>query len=469
MEPSDQRPRVAAVLLLIALGAPAAFAGGRLEGGRLILEPGGAASVEGDLRGEIEILARPPYDPAKVVLEIDGEIIAVQPRAPYVFHVDLGARRVERRLTITVTAPAKKRLRWSSTINEGWKPLRVRLKKRADGFLEATVTAPPDRNVVAVEFFHDRHLLRSLDGPPWIAEAPPVHNAALIAVARTESGEEASDTLLPGGQQVLASVYEMRTVPLEVSVVDQKGNPVVDLDSARLRILDNGEETKIVSFEKAFHDPVNLTLLLDASNSITMYMPEVSAAARRFVEKTMRPGDRMSVYAIHNVPRRHCPLTASHADVVAAIEAVAPRGNTAIWDSIQTALRELAPQDGRKAIVLLSDGEDTDSMASWDEISRTVRQAGIPLYAIGFGLATEGGAQAERLKWLATESGGFFVLADPERLDQAWDRIERDLRARYAIRYEVFAPVGRSEWRQVRVVLPSAKWTARSIRGYLAH
>ena len=213
---------------------------------------------------------------------------------------------------------------------------------------------------------------------------------------------------------------------------------------------------------------MSLTLLLDASNSITMYMPEVSAAARRFVEKTMRTGDRMSVYAIHNVPRRHCPLSADHAEVVAAIDAVSPRGNTAIWDSIQTALRELAPQGGRKAIVLLSDGEDTDSMASWDEISRTVRLSGVPLYAIGFGLAAEGGAQAERLKWLATESGGFFVLADPERLDEAWDRIERDLRARYAIRYEVFAPVGQSEWRQVRVVLPSAKWTARSIRGYLA-
>jgi hypothetical protein len=116
---------------------------------------------------------------------------------------------------------------------------------------------------------------------------------------------------------------------------------------------------------------------------------------------------------------------------------------------------------------VLTDGGDTSSMLSFDEIDRGAKEAGIPLYFIAYdsGTPTEE-EELARLTYLAGETGGFVATASAQNLIAKYGDIEKDLRAQYAIRYQISDLAKRNEWRKVRVVLKSPKLTARTIGGY---
>lgn len=466
MENREHAVRIAALALLIGASAAAEERGGAPQS-RLVLQVEAAGTIRGEYRGETEIVVMPPFEPARVTLELDGHLVATLTSAPYRIAADLGPKPVEHSIRVTATAPDRRRVRWESIINRGSEPLSVRVVKRDDGMVEAIVTSPVEDPVVEVEFFHDVGSLGRLTSPPWLVRAPEVHDSLLHAVAITRSGIQDSHGLTPSAE-VFIEEYAWRRVPIEVSVVNEEGNVLTNLEASQFRIIDNGERARIVSFAKAFDEPVSFSLLIDASNSMNSFMPHVQRAARRFLERTMRDGDRASVYSIHQVPRRWQPLTGDLAAVQSALGQIESRGNTALWDAVATSIRELEREPRRKAIVLLSDGEDTDSLTTWPEILKSARFAAIPIYIIAFGSKGTTGRHADQLRYLAAESGGFVVDATTESLELAWNRIEQDLRARYVIQYEVFASSKANQWRTIKVSVSSPRWTPRAIRGYFA-
>lgn len=460
---------VAIVALALLAGAPAQAAeNGLLR--RIVLKLEQAGAILGDYLGMTEIVVVPPYEPATVTVEMNGSVVATLTSAPYRVETDLGRSATEHVIRISASAPGKRRVTWESTINRGKEPLTIRLAKRPSGRIEAVVTATQNDPVVEVEFFHDDQRLGKPTSPPWIVDGPRIHNSLIHAVARTRSGREAGHGLTPGSEIVLRN-YQWRTVPIEVSVIDDNGSPLTDLQRSSFRILDGGEDAKIVSFERAFDHPLSICLLIDASNSMNPFMTEVSKAASRFVSDALRPGDRAAVYTIHSVPRQRQRLSDDRSVIESALSQITASGNTALWDGIRAAMRELSLEERRRAIVILSDGDDTDSMATWDETIRSARLNAIPIYAIAFGQELRDTARIrDRLNYLTTESGGFTVNATTTAaIDNAYRRIEEDLRARYSIQYEVFSPSDPQEWRPVKVSVSSPRWTTRSIKGYFAN
>jgi VWFA-related protein len=152
-----------------------------------------------------------------------------------------------------------------------------------------------------------------------------------------------------------------------------------------------------------------------------------------------------------------------------AIAAIKASGRTSLYDAIASAIRELRDEKNRKALVILSDGADTASVMSFDEIDRVTKQAGIPLYMIAYdsGEPTQP-QEIDRMNYLAGETGGFLVTASAENLQAKYGDIEKDLRAQYAILYQITDLAKPNQWRRVRVVMSSPKLTARTIRGYFA-
>ncbi|HEU5162119.1 MAG TPA: VWA domain-containing protein [Thermoanaerobaculia bacterium] len=458
----ERTGRVLAILLTIF----AASASGEILP-RLLLTKDAPGRVPGDYRGATEIVVVPPFEAARVTLELNGNRIATLTRAPYRLEADLGSESIQQTIRVTASAPGRKGISWESIINAGKSPLSIRLIRR-DGTIEALVTERDNDPAVEVTFFHDVHPLGTRTSPPWVVEAPAEQTALLHATVRSRSGAEATDVLTPNAEVMLAD-YEWKRVDLQVSVVDGRGSVVDGLDVSKFRVVDNGEPGKIVGFGRVFDQPVSVSLVLDASASMTGYMPAVSVAARHFVEKIAREQDRISVYSVHDVPRRWSPLTEDRAAVLSAIGGIRSGGNTALWDAIATSLRELESEPRKKALVLLSDGADTDSIRSWKEIVEIVRHSAIPLYAIAFNEDPRRPSRhRDQLRYLAAESGGFVLDANESNLGDAWRRIEEDLRARYLISYEVFAPFRENEWRNVKVSLASPELNARAIRGYVA-
>jgi VWFA-related protein len=163
------------------------------------------------------------------------------------------------------------------------------------------------------------------------------------------------------------------------------------------------------------------------------------------------------------------PLTTDRAAIEQALHGIKAAGRTSLWDAIGYAERELKDEKNRRAIVVLTDGGDTSSITSFDEIDRMTKEFGIPLYFIAYEDDSPVDPQdVNRLEYLAAETGGFVAQASSQNLDAKYGDIEKDLRAQYAILYQISDFAKRNQWRRVNVQLKSPTLSARTIRGYFA-
>jgi len=428
------------------------------------------ANPEGEYKGIVDLTVAPPAENMKITLTVDGDKLA-DLYSPYRVMVDLGPRVVEHKIVVTAITADRKRVQWRTTINKGHLPLSVKLRAvdATQGIFEATATAPDDDPIEKVELWQNGNAIAIATEAPYRLTAPAALTSGFVQVtAHTKSGEEAADFWSSAGDVKVDNV-DVRTVPLFVSVVDRNGATLDNVDRSLFRILDNDSEGKIIEFGKAFDQPISIALLVDASSSMAYAMHDAITAATGFVKHTLKDGDRCAIFSIRDVPRREQSLTADREQVEKALTNVKPLGQTSLFDAIETAIRELRDEKNRRAIVILTDGGDTSSIASYDEAEKSAREAGVPIYFIAYESWEPASAHdLDRLRFIATETGGFVATASQQNLAAKYGEIEKDLRAQFAITYQVTDFAKHNEWRKVRVMLNSTKLTARTIGGYFA-
>jgi Ca-activated chloride channel family protein len=437
---------------------------------QLLLDRGD--SPRGEIKGVVDLIVVPGFDDARVSVVVDGQKLVDGLRSPYRLTVDFGPSVVEHKIAVTAYTSDKKKLQWHETINRGHLPLSVKLRlvDLTNRVFEASVTSPQNDPVLAVELWQSGKVIGTVNEPPYRFTVPTENfqQQFVQVTAKAKSGEEAAD-FWSGSGDVHAESVEVRTMPIFVSVVDRNGVTHDDVDRSLFRVIDNGSEAKILEFGKAFDQPISIALILDASSSMTYSINDALKAALTFAHRTLKQGDRCTVFAIRDTPRREVPLTSDRTAIEKAIGAIRPSGRTSLYDAIASAIRELRGEKNRKALVILSDGGDTSSVMSFEDVDRLTKQSGIPLYFIAYdsGEPTQP-QEVDRMNYLAGETGGFLVTASAENLQAKYGDIEKDLRAQYAILYQITDLTKHNQWRRVRVVLNSPKLLARTIRGYFA-
>lgn len=452
--------------LTLLLATPAAAAPTQLLLGR-------DTALPTNIKGAVDLTIVPDFDDARVTVTVDGQKIVEALRSPWHVPVDFGPLPVEHKIVVTATGADRKRVQWQTTINKGHQTLRVKIEPvdAANRIFEANVTSPDEDPVVSVSAWDDGKSIAFADLPPYRFTIPPEHylQQTVQVTARTKAGDEAADFWSATGD-VKSEAIEIRTVPLFVSVIDNNGTARDDVDQALFKIIDNGTEGHILEIGKAFNQPISIALLLDASSSMTYEMPKATRAAVNFIDGTLKAGDRCAVYSVRTSPRREVELTTDRAAIEQVVKSLQATGKTALYDAIASAERELRDEKNRRAIVILTDGGDTSSIATFDEIDRLTKEAGIPIYVIAYdsGMNEEPGQDQNRLHYLATETGGFLVTASAKNLQAKYADIEKDLRAQYAITYQITDLARHNQWRKVHVMLKSPQLTARTIRGYFA-
>lgn len=453
-----------AVALTIFLSASTAVAAQQL-----LLRRGDTNQHSGELKGVIDLVIDPVIDDAKVTVVVDGQTLATNLGSPAHVIVDLGLIAVEHKISITAKAPSGKRVQWQHTINRGKLPLTVKLRPfdAPHRVFEAITTAPEGDPIQIVELWDDGKVIAADTEPPYRLTVPKeLYESGFVQVtAKTVAGDEAADFWSAAGD-VHVEELAVRTVPIFVSVVDGDGQTRDDIDRSKFRILDNNAEGKIIEFGKAFDQPISIALLLDSSASMTYSMKHAEKAAAEFVQRALRPGDRCSITAVQDVPRRLQPLTDDREAIAKALNDITPKGRTALWDGLSSAIRELQDEKRRRAIVILTDGSDTASILSAKEFDKIARQAAIPIYFIAYEGGSEDPKDLDRLKYFANQTGGFVATATQQNLESRYAAIERDLRAQFAITYQVTDYSKANEYRRVRVVIDSPKLEARTIKGY---
>jgi len=436
---------------------------------QLMLQRGAQLEQAGEYTGVVDLAIDPGFENAKVTVAVDGQTVADSLMSPYHVVVDFGPIAIQHKITITAKAPHGKRTRWTETINRGMLPLGINVRPidAAAGRFEAAATSPKDDPIAVVEVWDNAQVVVSLNEPPYRFTVPPatLSSGFVQVTARTKSGEEAADFWSAAGN-IHVQELQVRTVPIFVSIVDRNGVTHDDIDRSLFRIIDGTAEATIIEFGKAFDQPISIALLLDSSASMTYSMKQAAKAASEFVKHALKDGDRCSVTAIQDVPRRRQPLTGDRAAVATALDSMQPQGRTALYDAVASGIRELREEKNRRAIVVLTDGGDTTSVWSYGEVEKLAREAGVPIYFIVYEGSENEARDLDRLRFLAAQTGGFVATATNQNLMAKYEAIEKDLRAQFAITYQI-SDFGKSnEWRSVRVVVDSPKLTARTIKGY---
>jgi len=268
---------------------------------------------------------------------------------------------------------------------------------------------------------------------------------------------------------------DVGVVRLSLAITDPQDRPVGDLSPADIEVFEDGVRQEISLFTRE-RLPISLTLLVDGSTSMNAKLPVAKAAAVRFIRALGAEDDAQVVqftrhYAVLQEP------TSDTAALEAAVGGIAAGGETSLFSTIYIALRELSRRPAaedpwrRRAVVVLTDGEDTASLVSDDQLLDLARRDGVGVYAIGlFGPRSpldEGPDPTYFLNALARETGGraYFPRALDE-LDGAYARIAEELRTLYGVGYVPSNPRRDGKWRRVSIATVRPSLLVRHRLGY---
>jgi Ca-activated chloride channel family protein len=267
-------------------------------------------------------------------------------------------------------------------------------------------------------------------------------------------------------------------VSLNVTVVDGQNRYITDLDQGDFAVFEDGVKQD-VSFFNRRQQPIALSLLLDSSASMEDKLDTLQTAAVNFVRK-LKPTDMAQVIDFDSRVEVRLGFTGKPADLEAAIFQTASGGSTSLHNAIYIALKELrkvkvgSEEDVRRqAIIVFSDGEDTSSLVSFDEVLDLAKRSETSIYTIalrGSDTQTRGFREAEFiLRQLAQETGGrAFFPAKVEDLNGVYAQIADELASQYTIGYTSRNARRDGAWRRVVVQVLKPSLTPRTKRGYYA-
>lgn len=301
--------------------------------------------------------------------------------------------------------------------------------------------------------------------------------AALLAVAAMGlpaggAGQERARRALPRFES------DVEVVNLSVSVADPGRRYVTDLERKDFVVLEDGVPQELSVFDQQ-RAPVSVSILIDCSLSMQPNMAMVQAAALRLV-RALRPVDSAQIVRFNHRHEVVQDFTSDQALLETGIKSIRAEGATGLYNAVYLTLRDLArnPSEGdlrKRAVVLLSDGADTTSLLSDDQVLDAARRAGVTVYAVGLGItsaaagADDTGRARHFLTALTGETGGqpFFPRALAE-LDGVYDRIARELSTQYSLGYISSNAQRDGKWRRVVVHSARGGLVLRHRAGYFA-
>lgn len=269
-------------------------------------------------------------------------------------------------------------------------------------------------------------------------------------------------------------------VNLPVSVFDKKGRIVTDLTLEHFEVYEDGEPQRILSLGRENELPLNLGVLMDASNSVRPKLKFEKDAAMNFLDAVVRRGQDLALFAIFNSKVELLQdFTDNLEDLRDAIYSVQAGGATALYDAIYRVCEEKMPTaPGRRALVVLTDGEDTASYHTIEEAIDMAQKAEVSIYGIGttnagpFGVTRgiKGAPGSKELIRLTEETGGkAYFPSDLDELDKIFADIGAELRGQYLLFYVSTNQARDGKFRKIEVKIVNRDGLrVRAKRGYTA-
>jgi VWFA-related protein len=237
-------------------------------------------------------------------------------------------------------------------------------------------------------------------------------------------------------------ILDVTRVNILFTVTDKKGRFVTDLSKSDFDVVENKKSQAIQQFTAESDLPLRIAILVDTSNSIREQFRFEQQAAVRFIQSVLRPKeDRLMLVSFDSAAELVSDLTGDQKKLEEGIHSMRPGGGTALYDAIYFASKEKLMMDQprdkfRRAMVVISDGEDTESRVSRDQALEMAQKADVVIYAISTNITRDDKDGDKVLRYLTEETGGqAFFPFKLEDLDQSFENIANELRHQYNIFY----------------------------------
>jgi len=268
------------------------------------------------------------------------------------------------------------------------------------------------------------------------------------AAVRPSAAQESESTLK----------VDVKLVNVFVTVTDAHGAPVANLEKENFTLKEDGKEQKIAVFTRESALPLSIVLAVDTSLSTKKDLPLELISARKFASTILRPQDALALYQFSEVVREVVPFSSDLKRIDGGIDRIRTGAATALYDMVYLGSQALSPRQGRKVMVVITDGGDTVSQVDFKEALRTAQEAEAIIYSViivpiqaSAGRDT-GGEHA--LITISTDTGGKYYYADSQaELDEAFHKISDELRTQYLLAYYPSERYADSDFRRIQVSL----------------
>jgi Ca-activated chloride channel family protein len=422
----------------------------------------------------VDVDVKPPVK--RVEFWVEGKKIFTRNAPPYRAELDLGAlpKRIEVR-AIGYDDHGRYVDADAFVVNERETPLEVKITRTvtADAVehYKLSVQNPKVTTIKTVALFAGDRKLHEWQRPPYAVDIPAAQLKGVEFVRASvidDTGYEASDLIFLTGERYSESI-DVDLVELPVSVTDAAGAPVMDLKEKDFHVLESGKPQKITAFNYASNLPIAAGLLIDHSGSMEKRMKDTKAAAIEFLRRIIKGNDRAFVSAFSFDATKSAPFVSDVQSLEAQVNDIPDaNGGTSLYDAIVTGLYRFRTLQGRKALIILTDGEDTTSRVSYDDMLAYARSARVPLYFIGIGLGALDFSGTNKMKALASETGGIaYFIKDVKQLGETYTKLENDLRTQYLVAYNAESSRKDRSYRTVEVKVDRPGAVVRTIRGFI--
>jgi Ca-activated chloride channel family protein len=262
-----------------------------------------------------------------------------------------------------------------------------------------------------------------------------------------------------------------QVVPVYATVTDTQGRLVPSLEQDAFTILDNGKPQEITFFQNEV-TPFTVVVMMDYSASMTANLELLEAAAEQFLLR-MLPDDKGQVGAFSDKIQFSGTFTSDRDDLIGAINDLQFGNPTRLWDAVDASMEELKDVEGRKVVLVFTDGDDTASRIGMGDVLDRAREEEVMVYAIGLQSEFFNGQRVVRsrpdrsLRRLAEETGGgYFELQKTAELAPTFTRVAQELHSQYTLGFAPATLDGREHKLEVR--MKQTGMSARARRSYIA-
>ena len=422
----------------------------------------------------INVDVKPPVK--RVEFWVEGKKVMARNAPPYRAELDLGRlpKRVEVR-AIGYDEQGRYVDADSFVVNEHEAPLEVKITRTDTpdkiSHVKLSVQNPKGHEIKSVALFADQKKIMSWSHPPYAIEIPgdQLKDVRFLrASVIDDTNYEAADLVFLNGATINEEM-EVNLIELPVAVTDNAGLPISGLKQSDFVVKESGKPQSITNFDAASNLPLSIGLLIDHSGSMKPRMDATRKAAGEFLARIIKAKDQAFVAGFSFDATKEAPFVSDVASLEDQVRSIPDAsGGTSLYDAIITGLYRFRNLQGRKALIILTDGEDTTSRIPYEEMLQYARASRVPLYFIGIALGFTDISGTNKMKALAAETGAVaYFIKDVKSLDATYTQLEKELRSQYLIAYNTQSSKTDKQYRPVEVTVKRSDAHVRTIRGFL--